>query len=390
MDRIVQIHNFYQQPGGEDVIVQAEKNLLESKGHNVIQFTIHNDNIKGMSPIALAASAIWNQQTAQQLRRVLRQTRTRMVHVHNIFPLMSPSVYYAARAEGAAIVQTIHNYRWACLQGFFVRNHALCFDCVGHSVMIPAVQHACYRGSVSTSAAAAAILASHRLAGSWSLPQVFIALTQYAKERLVETGLSAERIDIKPNFVWPTPDAGMGRGGYALFVGRLAEEKGIEMLLETWLLYRPPLPLWIAGDGPLASKVASASLENRLITQLGRKSHSDVLDLMGEAACIIFPSIGIEAFGLVAIEALLKGTPVIASQLGPLPEIVVHGVNGLLFRPGDCRDLNSKVLELIALPQMTERMRNAARSAGLQKFNGERNYHMLCSIYQKAYASLRN
>jgi glycosyltransferase involved in cell wall biosynthesis len=390
MDVIVQVHNFYQQPGGEEEVLQAEKNLLQSKGHKVVQFTIHNDTAKGMGSIALAASAIWNRQAARQLRSVLRQTRAGMVHVHNTFPLMSPSVYYAARAEGAAIVQTIHNYRLACLQGFFVRDHALCFQCVGRSVMIPAVRHACYRRSVSASAAAAAVFASHRLAGTWSLPHVYIALTQFAKDKLVEAGLPADRIEIKPNFVRPDPGPGTGRGGYALFVGRVAEEKGIEMLLETWLRFRPPLPLWVAGEGPLARKVADACREDRLIVQLGRKSHSDVLNLMGEAACVIIPSIGIEAFCLVAIEALLKGAPVIASRLGPLPEFVVDGVNGLLFRPGDSRDLSGKVLDLLSSPQKAERLRSAARSSVLDKFTAERNYQVLRSIYQKAYASLRN
>lgn len=390
MDVIVQVHNFYQQPGGEEEVLQAEKNLLENKGHKVVQFTIHNDTAKGMGSIALAASAIWNRQAARQLRSVLRQTRAGMVHVHNTFPLMSPSVYYAARAEGAAIVQTIHNYRLACLQGFFVRDHALCFKCVGRSVMIPAVRHACYRRSVSASAAAAAVFASHRLANTWSLPHVYIALTQFAKEKLVEAGLPADRIEIKPNFVWPDPGPGTGRGGYALFVGRVAEEKGIEMLLETWLRYRPPLPLWIAGEGPLATKVENASREDRLIVQLGRASHSDVLNLMGEAAFVIIPSIGIEAFCLVAIEALLKGTPVIASRLGPLPEFVVDGVNGLLFRPGDSRDLSGKVLDLLSSPLKAERLRSAARSSVLDKFTAERNYQVLRSIYQKAYISLRN
>jgi len=389
MNVIVQVHNFYQRRGGEEEVLQAEKNLLESKGHEVVQFTLHNDAVESMNPLALAASSIWNREAARQLRGVLHRTGAEIVHVHNTFPLMSPSVYYAARAEGAAIVQTLHNYRLTCLQGFFVRDHALCFECVGRKVMIPAVRHACYRHSIPASAVAATVFAVHGLAGTWTLPHVYVALTRFAKDKLVEAGLPEGRIEIKPNFVWPDPGPGTGAGGYVLFVGRLAEEKGIETLLETWLRYRPGLPLWVAGEGPLAPKVASASRETDAIVPLGRKSRDEVLDLMGEATCVIVPSIGIEAFGLVAIEALLKGTPVIASRLGPLPELVTDGVNGLLFEPGNARDLGDKINDLVSSPRKAAALRLAARTSVLDKFTPESNYRLLQTIYQTAHARSR-
>jgi glycosyltransferase involved in cell wall biosynthesis len=384
LETIVQAHNFYQQPGGEDEVFRAEGALLESYGHRVERFTVHNADIAGMGRLSLAAATVWNRATARRLREILRDTGARIVHFHNTLPIMSPSVYYAARAEGAAVVQTLHNYRLACLQGFFLRDGRVCEDCLGEPVRYSAVVHGCYRGSRVASGVAAGMIEAHRAIGTWrDLPDTYIALSEFGKSKMIVGGLPAERIVVKPNFVAPDPEARSGKGGYALFAGRLAPEKGLDTLLEAWVRHRPGLPLRIVGTGPMAATVAEAASRCPQIVPMGIRPHDETVDLIGNAAMVIVPSIGLEPFGLVVIEALACGTPVVASRLGSLPDLIEHGSTGRLFTAADPADLAIQVVSLMNSPTG---MRVAARARFLAKYTAERNYEALIGIYRHALA----
>lgn len=379
------LHNHYRQPGGEDQVFAAEGELLEARGHRVSRYVMHNDRAAKMSRAGLLRTTIWNGAVYRELRALIRRERPQVAHFHNTFPLISPAAYYAARAEGVPVVQTLHNYRLLCTNALFFREGRVCEDCLGRKATWPGVAHACYRESRTSSAAVAAMLASHRAAGTWSRAvDMYVALTGFARQKFVQGGLPAEKIATKPNFIEPDPGTGDGRGGYALFVGRLSREKGVETMLAAWERLRTRVPLKIVGDGPLAARVAEAAGRFREVAWLGRQPKDRVLDLMKEARALIFPSVWYEGFPMVIAEAYAVGLPVVASDLGSMSSLIDHGRTGLRFRPGDPEDLAVQIERISKRPEELAWMRREARAEFEANYTAERNYEMLLEIYQAA------
>ncbi|MEQ8787166.1 MAG: glycosyltransferase family 4 protein [Pirellulaceae bacterium] len=383
--RVVVCHNFYKQPGGEDRVFRDETTLLESSGHRVIRFTVHNDTTDGMSPLSLAASAVWNRESATLLRDLVRKTQADVVHFHNTVPLVSPSAYYAARKAGAAVVQSLHNYRTICPKATFFRDGGVCESCLGRKVALPAVVHACYRESRAASATLAGMLAIHGLLGTYRRAvDAYIAMSQFARRKLIEGGLPAERIALKPNFVSPDPGAGAGRSGYAMFLGRLSPEKGVDVLLEAWRQMAGGVPLRIVGNGPLAEDVRSAARANANVEWLPGKDDDEVRRLMQDAALLVLPSVNYEGFPKTIVEAFSVGTPVVASRLGAMQEIVEDGRTGAHFTAGDAADLAGKIELLMSTPATLAAMRRACRDEYLRKYTAEQNYRTLIEVYERA------
>jgi len=338
--------------------------------------------------VALGQRTIWSRPAYRDVRAAIATHRPDIVHVHNTLPLLSPSVYYAASAEGVPVVQTLHNYRLMCPAAVCFRDGHVCTDCVGKSIASGAIRHACYRESRSASAAVVAMLSVHRLLGTWERKiSVYIALTALARRLFIESGLAAEKLVVKPNFVDPDPGSGTGNGGYALFVGRLSVEKGIRTLLQAWRSVGERLPLLVVGDGPLGPDVAAAARDNRGVTWLGARAPKDVVPLPREATCLVFPSECYETFGRVIVEAFAAGTPVVAAGHGAAAELVADGITGVHFRPGDASDLAAKVMHLTSQPVLREVMRAAARSDFEKRFTADVNYRSLLAIYERALAT---
>jgi glycosyltransferase involved in cell wall biosynthesis len=386
--RVALIHNHYQQSGGEDAVYAAEGALLESHGHKVVRHTVHNDAVANMSKVRLAGATVWNRHAYHNLRALFHEERPDVVHVHNTLPLISPAALAAARAEGAAVVQTLHNYRQICPSGLLFREGAPCHMCVGRAVPWPGVVHSCYRGSRSATSVVAAMLVYHRALGTFrhSVDR-FIALTGFARDRFIEGGMSAEKIMVKPNFIVDDPGVGTGSGGYALFVGRLSEEKGLRVLLDAWRRVGARLPLRIVGDGPMAEVVSCLAASMPAVTVVGQLPPARVFEEMRAATVAVVPSICYETFGLVAMEALAVGTPVMASQLGAMCEFIEHGANGLFFTAGDSSALASAALWIAANPERVRAMRTAARLEYARKYAPEVNYRLLMDVYAQALAS---
>ena len=381
--RILIAHNYYQQAGGEDRVFADEAHLLETKGHEISRYSIRNDQIASMGSLALAGATLWNRQIYRQLRSRIRQDQPHVIHFHNTFPLISPAGYYAARAEGVPVVQTLHNYRLLCPSAIFFRDGRICEDCAGKAIPWPGVVHRCYRGSRAATGATAAMLVFHRLLQTWKKAvDVFIACSQFARDKFVAGGLSPDKLVCKPNFLYPAPEPGQGEGGYALFVGRFAPEKGLETLLAAWEQL-PDMPLKIVGDGPCAQQVAAAAERLPQVEWLGLQPRDAVYDLMGNAAFLIVPSEWYETFGLVAIEAFAKGTPALVANIGAIAELVTPGQNGLHFRPGDSQDLVEKVDWLRSHPADLTRMGQNARTTFETHYTAEANYQMLMQIYDR-------
>ena len=383
--RILTVHNYYQQPGGEEQIFATESALLETRGHQVQRYTIHNDRVEDMNPLTLAKKTIWNSDVYRDLRAIVRQQRPEIAHFHNTFPLISPAAYHAMQDEGVPVVQTLHNYRLLCPNAMFFRDGKICEDCLGKCGALPGIVRGCYRDSQTASGVVATMVNLHSLMCTWSKTvNVFVAYSQFALNKFVQGGLPEKKILFKTNFLHPAPAPGTGRGGYAIFVGRLSPEKGLGTLLTAWEQLGGKIPLKIVGDGPLAPQVIEATKRLQGVEWLGRKPLEEVYELMGEAALLIFPSEWYETFGRVAIEAFAKGTPVVASNVGAIAELVTPGQTGLLFRPGDAQDLAAKVEWALAHPEELMQMRRAARAEFEAKYTAEENYRRMMEIYTLA------
>ncbi len=394
--KIVLIHEFYQRPGGEDRVFEGEADLLTAHGHTVHRYTEHNDRVSQISKLQLAAGTVWSRSSYQSLREMFHHVRPDVAHFHNTLPLISPAGYAAAKSEGVAVVQTLHNYRLLCPKATLYRDGKVCEACLGRTIAWPAIQHRCYRDSRAGSAVIAAMLALHRSLDTWT-HQVdrFIALTEVARHKFIEGGLPAEKLAVNPNFV-ETPSsaaalshAEASRSGcesleepYALFVGRLSEEKGVRTLLEAWAYGDVQIPLWIAGDGPLADEVKDAARQVPAITWLGQRE--DVPWLMRRASMLMAPSLWYEGFPMVVVEALAAGLPIVASRLGGLAELVTHGQTGALATPGDWQDLSRQVSWLAKQPQLLERMRKQARAVYEANYTASHHYDRLIAIYEAA------
>lgn len=383
--KILLTHNRYQQPGGEDQVFDAEANLLETRGHRVIRYTKHNDQVTYMGSVSSARATIWNNTVYREIRKLIREERPDVVHIHNTLPLISPAAYYAAKAEEVPVVQTLHNYRLLCPNAVFFRDGQVCEDCLGKAVPWPGVLHSCYRGSRAASGVVAAMLTVHRSLGTWNrMVDVYITPSEFTRKKLIEGGLPEEKVAVKPHFVHPAPKAGEGRGGYAVFVGRLSAEKGLDTLLSAWEYLEGKMSLKVVGDGPLASRVLETTRRVPEIEWMGRRSPDEVLRIVGEAGLVVVPSKVYETFGRVVVEAFAKGTPVVGSKMGAIAELVEHRRTGLLYRAGDPKDLAAQVHWALAHPADLERMRVESRKEFEAKYTAERNYLTLKEIYETA------
>ncbi|MBC7251929.1 MAG: glycosyltransferase family 4 protein [Anaerolineae bacterium] len=384
--RILLAHNHYLQPGGEDVVFEVEKALLERMGHEVIPFVENNARLNGMNPLKAATNTVWSRESKERLARLIQEAKPDVAHFHNTFLMISPAAYYACREAGVPVVQTLHNYRLICPGALLMRDGRVCEDCVGKAVPWPGVVHGCWRGSRLQTSVVTAMLAVHRLMRTWTEKvDMYIALTEFARRKFIEGGLPAEKIVVKPNFVNPDPGEGQHQGDYALFVGRLSPEKGVRTPLRAWRRLKD-VPLRIMGDGPLMEEIQAFVRREELkgVEVLGRRPREEVLRLMQEARVLVFPSEWYEGFPMTMAEAFACGLSVIASRLGAMAEIVEDGRTGLLFKPGDPEDLAEKVKWAWRHPKEMAEMGREARREYETKYTAERNYEMLMQIYQRA------
>ena len=381
--KILSVHNSYQTPGGEDQVFAEEADLLRSHGHQVVLYHTSNEQVKGKNPLILLGNTIWNKRIHHELRALMQRERPDVVHVHNTFPVISPAVYYAANEAAIPVVQTLHNFRMLCPAGTLFRDGHVCEECVGKRVPWPGVVHGCYRNSRLATAAGGAMLATHNYMKTWSKAvSAYIALSNFARDKFIEAGFPAEKIVVKPNFLKTDPGVGDGSGNYALFVGRLTPEKGINTLLEAWREIGTKLPLQIAGDGPMASEVERASREIEGVTWLKWLPREKVLETMKNASVLIVASTWLEPFGLILAEACAVGLPVIASNLGSMSTMVEHERTGLHFSAGNAKSLVEAVGWWSAHPTEAALMRGRVRLEYETKYTAERNYSQMMNIYE--------
>jgi glycosyltransferase involved in cell wall biosynthesis len=383
---ILMLHNAYQMRGGEDESFASEWRMLRNAGHSVETILLHNNQVEQLGKLKVALHSIWSQPSYELVDRKLSERRYDVLHVQNFFPLLSPSVYSAARKHGVAVVQTLRNYRLLCPNVLLFRDGHVCEDCLGKTFKYPGVINKCYRGSTAASLTVATMTAVHKLLGTWQENvDLYISLTDFARNKFLQERFAPpERIVTKGNFVDPDPGVGSGAGDFVLFAGRLTSEKGIKTLLSAWELLKPDCVLKIVGEGPLSEELRSSTQHIPNLEWLGVKPSSEVSDLMGAAKLLVFPSEWYETFGRVAIESFAKGTPVIASRIGAISEVVDDLRTGLLFEPGNATDLALKLQWAFDHPDQLQVMRAAAREAYLQKYSAQENCRRLIECYRLA------
>jgi glycosyltransferase involved in cell wall biosynthesis len=387
---VLLVHNRYLERGGEDVVYEAEGRLLESNGHRVIRYERDNREIAGVGAAPLALRTIWSSGDRREVADIVRRERVDVAHFHNTLPLISPAALHGARAAGAAVVQTLHNFRLLCPAGLFLRDNAACEKCLGRAVPWPAVAHRCYRGSYAASGVLASMLTTHRALRTWQKQvDAFIVLSRFARERFVAGGLPAERMVLGGGMVEITGGltaAGQGTGSHFLYVGRLATEKGLTVLLRAWESVPGDIDLHIVGDGPLREHVIQAAGRDSRIRWLGSLPREAVLHEMQGAYALVFPTLCYENFPSVLAEAQAVALPVIASRLGSGAEIVEDGGFGTLFEPGDAPGLGAAVATLARAPQEREALSRRARARYEAMLTPEQCHSRLLRTYEGALA----
>ncbi|MGW2460130.1 glycosyltransferase [Streptomyces sp. NPDC001761] len=366
---VLVVHNRYSsaQPSGENRVVDEEVALLRSAGHRVEVFERRSDDIAGRSlpgKVAVPLLVPWNPAVRRELTARLRAERPDVVHVHNVFPLLSPAVLAACADAGVPVVATLHNYTQVCPPGTLQRDGRLCTECVGPAVPLPAVRHGCYRGSRLATVPLAVSLSVNRRRW-WSGVERFFCISEAQRDVLVRAGLPAGLLTVKHNFV---PDPGAcreGDGEHLLFLGRLAEAKGVGLLMAAWDEIAADggvgVPLVLAGAGPLEREVTAWAAGRDDVRYAGLLEPARVRQAVARSVAVVAPSVAMETFGLVVAEAMAAGVPAVAAGHGAFVELVEDGVTGLLHRPGDPASLADRIRRVATRPRLGREMGQAAR-----------------------------
>ncbi|MFD5844334.1 glycosyltransferase [Streptomyces chartreusis] len=367
--RVLVVHNRYAsaQPSGENKVVDQEAELLRSAGHQVELFERRSDDIAGRSLLGKAALPFlvpWNPAVRTELAARLRAERPDVVHVHNVFPLLSPAVLAACADAGVPAVATLHNYTQVCPPGTLQRDGRPCTECVGSAAPLPAVRHGCYRDSRLATVPLAVSMSVNRRRW-WSGVERFLCISAAQRDVLVRAGMPAERLVVKHNFVPDPDDRRSGAGEHVLYLGRLAEAKGVRLLMTAWDELAAAggvgVPLVIAGTGPLEQEVTAWAAGRDDVRYAGLYDTAECRKAIARSVAVVAPSTWLEAFGLVVVEAMAAGVPVVAAGHGAFVELVEDGVTGLLHRPGEPESLASCIRRIAAGPDRNREMGRAAR-----------------------------
>lgn len=384
--KILIVHNKYQIEGGEDAVFYNESSLVANI-HKVEHYVVNNDHITSfIGKLSAALGVVFSVNQYRKLKAKLIETKPDIVHIHNYFPVLSPTIFYACKSLNIPVVHTLHNYRAICPTALLMHDGKVDEKSI-HQGPWWAISKRVYRGSLIGTMLLAIMISWHRFIGTWQRKvDRFIALTEFQKSKYIEAGWPAEKIAVKPNFVNdPFKDCEMPEkaGGYAIFVGRLSQEKGIDILLESWRTVNYPLK--IIGDGPLKSLVEQSNNNN--IEYLGKKEKPELFELVRNADFIVMPSTWYEGFPMVLVEAFACGTPAVVSNLGSMAEIVTPSESGLHFTVGNAMELSSRINEILSDRATLTLMGENARANYLTKYTSEQNLQKLMTIYHDAIAS---
>lgn len=394
--RILLVHNHYgsSAPSGENEVFRMEKYLLESHGHDVLTFEQFSDELRSHPVLGRLKGAMvtpWNPLSAHKIKQKIATFKPDVVHAHNTFPLISPSIFRASRGVGRVL--TLHNYRLLCPNAIPMRDGNVCTQCLSERSVLPALKYGCYRGSKVATFPLAINVALNRWLKTWQCEiDAFIALSDFQKQVMGDAGLPSEKIYVKPNFYPGTPNVvpSVERKNYVVFVGRVSQEKGVKTLIKAWRYWGSEAPeLRIVGDGPLCNELAKTAVDLP-VKFLGHISSDEAQRQIKYASLLVLPSEWFEGFPMVIREAFAFGTPVAASAIGPLPHIVRDGHNGKIFQPKDHLSLYSAIKSLFDTPSILSELGANARMSYEELYNQDANYQMLINIYMNAIENIKS
>lgn len=382
--KVLMVHNFYQIGGGEHTVFENEKKLLKDNGHEVIEYTRHNNEIKGVKgKVLIPFITIFNFRTYFEIKKIIKKEGIDVMHCHNTFPIISPAAYYAAKSLNIPVVQTIHNFRLLCPNGVFYKNGSICEECLEIGLG-KSISNKCYRSSKLGTIVVASMLKFHRVVDTYNKKvDKYITLTDFNKNKLAKI-VNEELITIKPNFVHCDKvdnTKQVNEKKNFIFVGRLDPEKGIKFLLEAWSKIKNE-KLIIIGDGPLRGYVKNCVNEKDNIEYLGTKSHQQVLEMIKNSKAYVFTSEIYEGFPMVIVEAMSQGTPILCPNIGNGMSIVENNKTGLHYRLNDIDDFIDKINYLI-LDKNNEKYGKSAKICFEEKYNAKINYKKLNDIYNE-------
>jgi glycosyltransferase involved in cell wall biosynthesis len=391
--KILLVHNRYRStaPSGENRVVDQEGEALAALGHEVETFERHSDEIEdwpAWKKATLPVRVVWNPTAKRDLAETLKRFRPDVVHVHNTFPVLSPSVLYACRDAGVPVVITLHNYKLLCASGDFFRAGELCHDCAGGNPL-SGVRHRCYRGSTLATATTVLNTRSHRR--TWrDLVSAYIFVSESQRALLAGMNFDPDRSFVRYNYVpYDGPVSDGPRRRQVTYVGRLDAAKGAPLLMKGWDAYRAvagddALRLVIAGGGPMLAEVTDWAAARPSVELRGLMSKPEVFELIGQSRAVVLPSEWEETFGLVVVEAMAVGVPLLASGHGSFPELVTDGVDGALFEPGRPDALAKLLLDVDTSPDRYAELGRQARATYEKKHDPRRNLGQLLEIYRFA------
>lgn len=389
--RILQVHNRYRPGwGGEDTVVNLEADLLRRNGHDVDRLSVWTGELEGANPLKLVAAGfgtVWSFRGYALMKSAIATFNPDILHVHNTFPLLSPSVYWAAEKAGVPVVQTLHNYRLTCANSVLMRNGKPCEECVD-SFPSAALRHRCYGPSLARTAAVVSKNVAHKWIGTFRKKvHAYIVLTEFSKEIFIRAGLPKDRIAVKPNFNTDPGERLSLRVPRVIFAGAIDRFKGAHLLLEAWMRLPPTIryQLSIVGDGPERAKLQRQFATQQNITWHGALPRNEVIGLIGSSRLLVLPSLGYENFPMTVLEAFSVGTPVVVPGHGSFAAVVKHGHEGLLFSPGSIESLAETMHRSLTAPESEWiRWSSNARNRFVSEYTDIVNYEQLMGVYKKA------
>lgn len=380
---ILMAHNYYKVPGGEDTVFHNEVKMLEKNGHKVIKYTRHNDEIKGglFSKLRLGIETIFSFKTYKEVKKLIDENDIDVVHVHNTLPLISPSIYYAARSKKVPVLQTIHNFRLLCPGATFTRDGEICEECISKGLK-QSLKYRCYRNSLFQTFIMYTMLKFHRIIGTYNKIN-YITLTEFNKQKLLNLVRDESKIYVKPNFVEKRNQSERRLEDYFVYIGRLDNIKGINFLVESWKEIDNHIKLYIIGTGPEEEELKKIIAENNLnnIILLGLMEREDAFKVIEKSRAIIVPSKWYEGFPMTIAESFSLGVPVVGSKLGNIESIVDDGNNGLLFDKNNKESLKQVISRVFYDKELNISLGKNAYQVFKYKYTDEENYKSIENIY---------
>lgn len=391
--KILAIHNFHRQgsASGDDQVFKSETSLLEQHGHTVIKYNVSNDEFDNAGLLGKVKSTfgmLWSFKNYNNVEKIIKEEKPDIVHVHTFFPLLSPSILYAARRNGCKVVATLHDTRFICPCATSLRGTELCNKC-GDGHYLRMCKYGCFKGSRVQSLLVAGIFKYHRIRKTfYKQIDKYICLNENQIRLLKEIGFDGNKIVKKYNFV---PDAQANLKSiklddiperYVVFYGRIGEEKGIRILMRIWDEIQD-IPLVVMGTGPLETEFKEWAKNKDNVYFLGYTQHERCLSIVKGSEFVVFPSIWYEGCSMVEIETESLGKGLVATDLGFSVEAIENGVNGFKISLGDVQGFKKQIISLWNNPELCKSIGVNARMDYERKYVPEMNYEELNSIYKE-------